>query len=60
VSPERTPPSLFPATQRQLHDVVIPLFQRYWFAMLVAADDDLLCVHAKCKELVRDSIRKYY
>jgi hypothetical protein len=59
VSPKKTPPSLFPATQQKLWHEVIPLTPTFLvFLCMVDAYGDLLCALAKRKELVRDSIRK--
>jgi hypothetical protein len=56
--PERTPPSLFPAAQRQLWWWGNPSLSNIaWLLWVIAADGDPLCVLAKCKEFVRDSIR---
>jgi hypothetical protein len=60
VSLERTSLSLFPAAQRQLRRRGNPsLSNLAGMLCMVAADGDPLCVHAKCKELASDSIRKY-
>jgi hypothetical protein len=58
VSPERTTLPLFPAAQRQLRQGGNPSLSNLAVCCMVAVDGDLLCVLAKCNELVTDSIRK--
>jgi hypothetical protein len=56
---ERTLPSLFPATQWQLRGRGNPSLSKLaGLLCMVVTDRDPLFVLAKCKELVRDSIRK--
>jgi hypothetical protein len=51
VSPERTPPSSFPAAQWQLRRRGNPSLSNLVVCYMVAIDGDLLRVLAKCNEL---------